>query len=108
MTTGCVSPVWAQGGSTNGSSAIVIGPICRSSDGNCSLDSGYHSATNWARVGRASEVGSTPAAVDSWIQQNIRVPASFPPSPLATLHFFLRIRPGMGGSDASLTLAQRN
>lgn len=103
---GCVSASWTQGGTTDGSSAVLVGPICSSAGYGCTVGgSGYHSASHWARVGEVSETGMNPAQFDTWIQQDIQVPASFPPSPLASLHFFMRILPGPGSSSAKLTVS---
>lgn len=43
--------------------------------------------------------------VDSFVQQDIQVPASFPPAPLATLHFFLRIIPSDDTSSETLKVS---
>ena len=102
---GCLGSVWQSGGSTDGANGVVVGPICSGANFKCaSGPSGYHNGPNWARLGRAEETGTNPAQVDSWIQQDIQVPASFPPAPLATLHVVMRVLQG-SSADANLTIS---
>lgn len=103
--TGCVGSSWSQGGTTDGNSAVIVGPICSATVTGCAVaSSGYHTPFHWARIGRVSQTGSHPAQVDTWIQQDVMVPASFPPAPLATLHFVMRILQE-SGSDENLTIS---
>jgi hypothetical protein len=106
---GCLGGPWTQAGSTLGDvTPRLIGPICSASNTDCFAmgNSGYTSQFHWARIGAATEApDSGLASVDSYIQQNIQVPASFPPAPLATLHFALRIRPGNDSPDETLTVS---
>ncbi len=103
---GCLGSVWQSGGSTDGANGVVVGPICSGANYKCaSGPSGFHNGPNWARLGRAEESDiNRPAQVDSWIQQDIQVPASLPPAPLATLHFVMRILQG-SSADASLRIS---
>lgn len=106
---GCLGGAWTQAGSTNGDvTPRLIGPICSASNTDCfaMANSGYTSQFHWARIGAATESpDSGIATVDSYVQQNIQVPASFPPASLATLHFALRIRPGNDEPDETLTVS---
>jgi hypothetical protein len=106
---GCLGGPWTQAGSTNGGvTPRLIGPICSAANTDCSAmgNSGYTSQFHWARIGAATESPESDlASVDSYVQQDIQVPASFPPAPLATLHFALRIRPGNDHPDETLTVS---
>jgi hypothetical protein len=106
---GCLGGPWTQAGSTNGDvTPRLVGPICSASNTDCFAagNSGYTSQFHWARIGAATEApDSGQASVDSYVQQSIQVPASFPPAPLATLHFALRIRPGNDSPDETLTVS---
>jgi hypothetical protein len=111
-TAGCTGGAWSHGASVGVGSAI--GPICSDLNHNCLCNTpaictptiGFHSSHNWARVGAAEEDPDTEiSTVDSFVQQDIQVPASFPPAPLATLHFFLRIIPTDDSSNETLTVS---
>lgn len=113
-TAGCTGGAWSHGSSVG--LGTVIGPICSDLNHNCVCNtpsvlcappnSGFHSSHNWARVGAAEEDPDTEiSTVDTFAQQDIRVPASFPPTPLATLHFFLRIVPSDDGANETLTVS---
>jgi hypothetical protein len=99
---GCLPGPWTTGGTD--SLGTVTGPICTNINIPCtSQTSGYVSPFHWARVGAGSEAGMSDDVVDTFIQQDVAVPASLASSP-ATLQFKLRIRPATTSSMEHLAV----